>query len=318
LLETACNSEYSFSEHPVAGETTALNDADKTLKNRWLLLYGWIAFSSMLFARPLFALIRMSTSNDDASHYLLIPFISAWILFVERRQIFLNLSYNTAVGGSLLVGAACAALVTGLECRASSIGLQLSGYILSLVLLWVAGFSFVFGSAASRAACFPLLFLFLMVPLPRILLGHVTYALQASSAWITGVLFDLLGVPSLREGFVFHLARVNIEIAKECSGIRSSIALLILALLVAHFRLKSFWNKTLFVACGLFMMVLKNGIRIATLTLLAIHIDPSFLIGRLHRQGGIVFFVLALLLLLPVLLLLQRNESGREAAAEPS
>jgi len=57
------------------------------------------------------------------------------------------------------------------------------------------------------------------------------------------------------------------------------------------------------------MMVLKNGIRIVTLSLLAVYVDPNFLFGTLHRDGGIVFFLLGLLLLLPVLLLLQRGES---------
>jgi exosortase len=113
----------------------------------------------------------------------------------------------------------------------------------------------------------------------------------------------------LREGFVFHLARVDIEVAKECSGIRSSMALLILALLATHFTLKSFWKKALFLACGLFMMILKNGIRIATLTLLAMYIDPGFLYGRLHHQGGVVFFLIGVVLLLPVLFFLQRSET---------
>jgi len=125
-----------------------------------------------------------------------------------------------------------------------------------------------------------------------------------------GVLFDLLGVPVYAKVFVFHLARVNIEVAKECSGIRSSMALVILALLVAHFRLRSFWKKALFLICGLLMMVLKNGIRIVSLTLLAIHVDPSFLYGRLHHQGGVVFFLISLLLLAPLLWLLQRGEAA--------
>ena len=60
-----------------------------------------------------------------------------------------------------------------------------------------------------------------------------------------------------------------------------------------------FWNQLLSVACRLLMMVLKNGIRIATLTLLAMYVDPSFLTGRLHREGGVVFFRMSLLLLLP-------------------
>ncbi|HVS88302.1 MAG TPA: exosortase/archaeosortase family protein [Candidatus Acidoferrum sp.] len=310
--------ENALQDAVAAAEASALSNTNTAVTRRWLLFAGWIVLSSLLFTGPLVTFVRTSLSNDDASYLVLIPFISAWVLFVERHKIFLHLSYDKVFGGRFLFLAGCAALASRLAGGAASLGLQLSGYILSLVLLWVAGFALLFGKAASKAGYFPLLFLFLMVPLPNFLLDHVIYLLQAGSAWITGAFFDLLGVPALRDGLVFHLARVNIEVAKECSGIRSSVALLILALLVVHFRLKSFWNKTLFVACGLFVMILKNGIRIATLTLLAVYADPSFLSGRLHHEGGIVFFVLGLLLLLPVLLFLQRRESRRPVDAEPS
>jgi exosortase/archaeosortase family protein len=61
--------------------------------------------------------------------------------------------------------------------------------------------------------------------------------------------------------------------------------------------------------CGLFLMVLKNGIRIVSLTVLAMHVDPNFLYGKLHNQGGVVFFLVSLLLLAPVLWWLQRGEA---------
>lgn len=297
--------------------TTLLSNSNSAITKRRLLFASWIVLSSLLFRTPLVALVRMSLSNDDASYLALIPFLCAWLLLVESPKIFRDLSYNLALGAGFLFLAGCAALAARFAGGTSSLGLQLPGYILSLVLVWVAGFSLLFGKAAAKAASFPLLFLFFVIPLPEFLLDRVIYLLQAGSAWITGALFDLFHIPALREGFVFHLARINIEVAKECSGIRSSMALLILALLVAHFRLKHFWNKALFVASGLFMMILKNGIRIATLTLLAVYVDPSFLSGRLHHQGGIVFFVLALLLLWPVLALLQHWESGRPVVAEP-
>jgi exosortase len=136
----------------------------------------------------------------------------------------------------------------------------------------------------------------------------VIYLLQAGSAWITAGLFDLAGVPTLRDGFVFHLPSVTIEIAKECSGIRSSIAVLIIALLLVHFGLQSFWKKSLFIVCALFVMILKNGIRIASLTLLAMYVDPGFLTGKLHHEGGVVFFLVGLAFLIPVLCLLRRSE----------
>ena len=279
---------------------------------------SWILLSSLLFGSPFIALVRLSFGHDDASYLILIPFISAWILYVERDKIFLHLSSDKTLGSTLLILAGCVALTAGLARDSSSLGLQLSGWILSLVLVWAAGFALLFGKTSLKAGRFPLLFLSLMVPLPNFLLDHLIRLLQEGSAWITEAFFDLVGVPALRDGLVFHLARVNIEVTKECSGIRSSMALLILALLVSHFRLKSFWNKILFVACGLIMMFIKNGIRIATLTLLAMYVDPSFLFGRLHHQGGIVFFVVALLLLLPLLYFLQRMESKRSVAPEPS
>lgn len=295
-----------------------MSDSDTPLPKQWLLFSCWIVLTTLLFINPVIALARLSLSHDDGSYLMLIPFISAWVLYVERRNTFLRFSSDKTVGTILLILAGCAALASYLAKGSSSPGVQLSGWILSLVLVWLAGFGLLFGRAALKAGRFPLLFLFLMVPLPSFLLDRIIYLLQEGSAWITGAFFDLVGVPALRDGLVFHLARAHIEVSKECSGIRSSMALFILALLISHFRLQKFWNKILFIVCGLIMMFIKNGIRIATLTLLAMYVDPGFLFGRLHHQGGIVFFVVALLLLLPLLFFLQRRESKTSQAVEPA
>lgn len=292
---------------------------------RRFLAAGWIVLSSLVFLHPLSALVRLSLSDADASHLIVIPLITLWLSFVERGKIFRDVSYDKTLGGATLLTAICAGLATRFAIGPSQPDVQLSGYVLSLVLLWVAGFAFLFGRSASRAAGFPLLFLILMVPWPAFLLDRVVYVLQAGSAWITDVLFNLMGIPVLREGFVFHLARVTIEVAKECSGIRSSIAVLVVALLVVHFWLNRLWTKALFIGSALFIMILKNGIRIATLTVLAMYVDPGFLTGSLHRQGGVVFFAIGLLLLLPVLRLLRRAERslatrshvlGKQSASE--
>jgi exosortase len=295
-----------------------MNQVNATLKKRQLLFGGWVLALMLLFVGPLINLIRTSLLNDDSSYLIFIPLISAWVLFIEHRKTFANLSYDPALGGGLLFVAICVGLFASLSSRWLSFDLGTSGYILALVMLWMAGFALLFGRTAWRAASFPLLFLLLMVPVPKVLLEGFIYQLQSGSAWITGAFFDLVGVPALREGFVFHLPTINIEVAHECSGIRSSMALLILALVAAHFNLKSLWSKGLFVICGLFIMILKNGIRIATLTLLALYVNPSFLSGRLHHQGGIVFFLVGLLLLLPVLSLLREGESRKSVIGLPA
>jgi exosortase len=287
------------------------------MTQRRLLSTAWIGVSLLLFLRPASELIRLSLVSQDISYVGLIPFLAAGVLFVERQQIPRVRSYDTWPAIVCLVLAGAVAVLTYFS-RSASIGeLRLPGYILSLVLFWVAGFAFLFGRTALSAAQFSLAFLVLTVPPPHFLVGRVTYLLQLGSAYIVGAFFEVLRVPFLREGFVFHLATVDIEVAKECSGIRSSMALLVLALLIAHFQLKSLPAKVIFVVCGLVMMILKNGIRIVTLTLLAMYVDPSFLFGRLHHQGGVVFFLFGLLLLLPFLAFLKWGES-RWLSRQPS
>jgi len=295
-----------------------MNNSQTSLEKQWFLFSGWVVLSLLLFLSPVLALVRLSLSQDDSSYLVVIPLISATLLYLERDKIPTPASGDKILSGIFLLLAAGIALALHYGTSSTGLGWQLSGWILALVLVWGAGFAFFFGKAALQTAYFPFLFLLLMVPIPTFLLERIIFLLQQGSAWITGVLFDIAAVPVLREGLVFHLAKVTIEVAKECSGIRSSMALFIVALLVAHFRLRNFWNKVFFVAFGLFLMILKNGVRIATLTLLAVYVDPDFLFGKLHQRGGVVFFVLALLLLLPLLSFLQRFEAKKSIVAESS
>lgn len=279
-----------------------------SLSRRTLLYVAWVLASCLLLWRPLQAFVSYSLTNDNASHVLLIPVISAWVLFLERHRIFKTLGSDVGMASAALaagVALALVALSVGSHWTALN---QLSVYILALILIWTAGFAFLFGRQALGNARFPFAFLLLAIPLPDFILDRLIYVLQRGSTEVAAVLFDWSGVPVLRDGFVFHLARVNIEVARECSGIRSSLALLILAILVAHFYLDTFWKQAILVIAGLFVMILKNGVRIVTLTLLASYVNPGFLYGRLHRQGGVVFFLLGLLLLVPLLLLLERSE----------
>jgi exosortase len=279
-----------------------------SLSKRTLLYVGWILASCLLLFRPLEAFVSYSLSNDNASHLVLIPVISAWVLFLKRDRIFKRLGSDVAMASAMLAaGAALAFVAFSLGSRWTALN-QLSVYILALILIWMGGFAFLFGGQAFRNARFPLVFLLLTIPIPEFILDRLIYLLQKGSAEVAAVLFDWSGVPVLRDGFVFHLAHVNIEVARECSGIRSSLALLILAILVAHFYLDTFWKQAVLVIAGLFVMILKNGVRIVTLTLLASYVNPDFLYGRLHRQGGVVFFILGLLLLVPLLWLLERSE----------
>jgi exosortase len=292
-------------------ETEATETTPGLEGRRVYFLVAWIVATIGLFWVPVRSVIAYAADNDDASHIFIIPILAAGVLYLERDRVFRRISFDTLAGGVLAAMGAAIAGLTWREQFGAGTNEQLTLYTLALVVLWIAGFALFFGRAALFEGRFALLFLFLTVPLPEFLLSRAIYWLQAGSAAVVALLFDAVNLPYLRSGFVFHTAHINIEIAQECSGIRSSMAVLILALLAAHFYLRSGWKQAVFVVCSLFVMIIKNGVRIAVLTILAIHVDPSFLFGKLHHDGGVVFFLLGLALLVPVLWLLARGE-GRD------
>lgn len=269
-----------------------------------------IAISSVSFWAPIKNLITFSLSHDYGSHLLLIAPISIFIIFLKRRRIFsgqINLSgKTTSVVGScfLLLG-----LVASLASRYKPLAAgRLSLEVLSLLILWISAFVFCYGKESFIRARFPLLFLLLLVPFPQFIIDGVIFALQVGSSDAAYALLRILNVPVLKEGFILRLTIVNLEVAKECSGIRSSIALLVTMLLAAEFALRSTWRKAILVLAIVPILVIKNGVRIVTIYLLAAYLNPAFLHGWLHTSGGVVFYLLGLAALAPVAVLLRRWE----------
>ncbi|HXN19354.1 MAG TPA: exosortase/archaeosortase family protein [Candidatus Binatus sp.] len=282
------------------------------------MFVAFIVISSLAFYKTLGAVIRYSlASSDSSSHIVLIPIISFFLLYLERQRIF------SVTRASIVPGASLALLGILLDWLVNRSSIPQEGNwrlcleTLCVVLVWIAGFLLCYGFAALRAAAFPLLFLLLMVPLPDVILDRAVYALQSGSTEISYLIFQLVGTPVSRHGFLLSVPGVTIEVAKECSSIRSSIALFITCLLAAHLYLRTAWKKFVFVILGLLLSVVKNGIRITTLTLLSVYVDPGFLYGRLHRQGGFVFFLIALLILLPVFLWMEKSDKNRKPAGSP-
>lgn len=275
---------------------------------RHLSFLLFIAISSLAFYKTLGALVTYSLHDESSSHIVLIPAISFFLIYLERERIF-SVTHTALGAGIALAISGIILYVMAVKTSSWQEGnWALAARALAVVLVWSGGFLACYGFVALRAAAFPLLFLLLMVPLPDVLLDRIIYALQVGSTEIAYLIFQVVGTPVSRDGFLLAVPGVTIEVAKECSSIRSSMALLITCLLAAHLYLRTAWKMLLFVVLGMLLSVVKNGIRIATLTLLSIHVNPGFLTGRLHRQGGFVFFLVALLILWPVFLWLEKSD----------
>ncbi len=267
-----------------------------------------LALTAVAFRGPLARLIQFSFDHEHYSHIVLIPAISVALVALERKRIFSRLETSWPAAFGVLLAGVLVAWLGGGYAASGNENDRLSVAMLAVVLVGVGSFILCFGLPAFGAARFPLLLLFFMVPIPSVLLDRVIGWLQTSSADVSYAVFQLLGVPVFRTGQVFSLPGLTIEVAKECSGIRSSLALLLTTLLAGHVFLRSSWAKAALVVIAIPMLVVKNGIRIVTLSLLSIYVDPTFISGRLHHDGGIIFFLLALGLLAPVLWSLEKSE----------
>lgn len=295
----------------IAGKSNTRNvgEPDKFVERHFCFLF-LIVVSCLIFWTPLRNLITFALTHDYGSHALLIAPLSIFLIYLKRHKIF---SVRVDSSRKRTIIAASALFLLGL------VFLLLGGYqplsaeklsleILSLVMLWLSAFVFCYSRESFIRARFPLLFLLLLVPFPGFVIDRVIFALQAGSSDVAYGLLRMLNVPVLKEGFMLRLPIVDLEVAKECSGIRSSIALLVTMLLVSEFALRSSWRKVLLVAAIIPILVIKNGARIVAIYLLAAYLNRAFLHGWLHTSGGVVFYLLGLVALIPVTVLLRRWE----------
>ena len=267
-----------------------------------------VSLTLAVFWAPLTTLIHFSSQQEHYSHIILVPLITASLLFLQRKRVFSHVETRWAAGLGVLVAGGLLYWLGQTHAPSASENDRLSTASFSMVVIWVGVFVLCYGFRALCAGLFPMLFLFLMVPIPDVLLSQAIVWLQTWSADVSYLVFELVGVPIFRTGFIFLLPGLTIEVAKECSGIRSSLVLLIMSLLAGHLFLRSLLTKAALAVATLPLLVVKNGIRIVTLTLLSIYVDPRFLSGALHHHGGLLFFLFALVLLTPVLRLLQKSE----------
>jgi len=257
---------------------------------------------------PLTDLLSASFRSDTYSHVLFIPLLSVCLVYLRRNSVFLKPQYCLSWGLPLLLLGMLFIWIVQKSVSFSDRNDYLCGAAFSLACVWLPAFVLSYGVKASRAASFALLFLVLMIPMPTILVDAVVGALQRGSADMTYAMFKLVGLPVDWLGFVFSIRGARFEIAKECSGIHSSLVLFVVSILAGHLFLRSIWGKVCFSVFTVLVAIFKNAVRIVTIACLTVYVDASYYDGWLHRKGGVVFAAFAMAILAPFLLALRKAE----------
>jgi exosortase len=288
-----------------------------TSKKSIVYLCLCVVASVLLASVHAIRLVSFAYSTGEQSYILLVPLVCAALIYFNRERIFRGSRFGISTGNGVALACSAAVIVTAYFFPGDREA-QLIVTALGLVMFWAASFWICFGTQALKSAAFELAMMLWIVPIPAVAIDFITVTLQRASAELVDVIFRMTSVPVFRHGvFFFDLPGQSIEVAKECSGIRSTLSLLFLTLILAHESLRSNWRRSILVLCALPIVIIKNGIRIVSLTLLAIYVDPSFLSGPLHHDGGIIFFLLGLAMLMPILSLLKRAEKRTNSPLDP-
>jgi exosortase C (VPDSG-CTERM-specific) len=295
------------------------NGCPKSFRRRLgrLSLFGSIL--ALCYCRQLYLLADFALNSELYSYILLIPFVSAYLIWLKRGKF--SKEYTSGRPYVLLSFGAGVALLAGhwlLTRGVSSVRPEeyLPVTTLSFLLFLFAGAFAFLGTRSLRGVCFPLAFLLFIVPLPLGVQHGMERFFQLGSAETAYLLLTLFGMPVFRTGTHFQLPGFSLEVAPQCSGIHSSIVLIITSLLAGYLFLKSPWKRGILAAVVIPLALFRNGVRIFTIAQLCVQIGPQMIESPIHRRGGPVFFVLSLIPLFLLLSYLKKREDREPTAAK--
>lgn len=280
------------------------SNSARQLKLLALLTFVLIA----CFNHPLYSLLRFALHSDLYSHIVLIPFVSIYLVWLQRKNLApAEVRYRAFALLPLLLGAG---LLIAFWSSAAKIPAQnyLALMTSSFLCFFMGTYLFLFGSANLRALSFPLAFLIFMIPFPTTLEHPIESFLQSGSASAACGLFKLFGMPVFKQEMELHLPGFSMQVAPECSGIHSSLVLFVTSLVASHLLLRAYWGRTFFVLAVVPLAMFRNGFRIFVLGELCVQLDPAWIHSALHHRGGPIFFALSLIPFFLLLLLLRKFE----------
>ena len=193
--------------------------------NRNLIIFAAVLVA--VFAWPLFELARYALGTDLHSHVVLVPVISAWLFWGERERLLKAAGPPATVAAVGCFIAAAGLLALWLVDSGLSENDSLSVATLGFVIAVLGGGFLFLGVSGMRAAVFPFAFLIFTIPLPDAATEKIEDILVLGSAEVSDWFFHLTGTPVFRDGTSFDLPGIRLNVARECSGIRSSWVLFI-------------------------------------------------------------------------------------------
>jgi exosortase len=255
---------------------------------RWAVLAVLIA---LLYSQIVSKLVLDWAHDSNYSHGFIVLPISVWIIWKNRRRLAV-LAPEPSWSGLFIIIGSLALLTLGV------LGAELFLSRTSLLFL-LAGLLVQFrGWRFFRAVLFPWAVLFLTVPLPAIIFNEIALPLQFQASRFASAMLGLVGVPVLREGNVIVLPSLSLDVVEACSGLRSLISLIALAIFYGYFVERKMSRRILLVLAAIPIAVLANGLRIMGSGFLGEYWSPEKAEGFFHLFSGLLILFVSFSLLI--------------------
>ncbi len=281
----------------------------RTARRYWQLLL-LSAVLLMIFAPVIAGLFINWYQDPDYSQGFFVPLLSAYLVW-RRWDELLTVTVRPSWHGLVIIIVSLGLLFLG------TLGAELFLTRVALVGT-VAGLVVYFrGWPTLRSIFFPMGFLLLMIPLPGLMYNEIVFPLQfLASSFATKVLESLNLFPLLREGNILVLPHNRIEVVEACSGIRSLMSLITLAVGYGYFAERNRYLRIALVLLMVPLAVVSNGFRVVGTALLTYYWGPKVAEGFLHSFSGWVIFIVAT----GMLLLLHKaiNAAQRVGSSKPT
>lgn len=303
-----------LSPAPTGGASDQADVSPPLLRRALVRFILALAVLAAAFSPTLIALGRMAADSDLYSYILLMPCVVAgfaWWRAAEIRAAGVSMTFKPAAACAIIAAVLLALRFSGIVDLAARPEVdRLAWGTLTFLILVLGAALACFGTAVLRCMAGPIALLVFMIPLPLPVLQALERFLQHGSAMMAEPLFLLWGTPYLRDGLIFRLPNVALQVAPQCSGINATMVLWIIGLVASLLLLRRPWTRAVLILAVIPLALARNGLRIFVLGQLTVDHGRHILDSWVHSRGGPLFFVLSMIpfaILLALLLWLERR-----------
>lgn len=254
------------------------------------ILLFLLAFAVM-YVPAYMELAQTTWQTDEQGHGPLILGASAWLMWVNRHQIFEGPAQPAVFGGFAFV---TAGVVIFSVARSQQ---MIEVEVASQMLVLIGGFLLLHGKQALRRAWFPLFFLLFMVPLPASVVQALTLPLKSAVSVVAEQVLFWAGYPIGRTGVMLTVGPYQLLVADACSGLNSLFTLEALGLLYMNIMNYQSKARNIILAIAIVpISFIANVTRVIILVLITYHLGDEAGQGFMHGFAGLVLFAVALTL----------------------